>query len=73
MLKRSVNGVEVPLSPKEEADLRADWAADDARRMVEQRKAIAKTKRIIALEKVLEKLLEENASISEVRDYLDSK
>lgn len=73
MLTRSIDGKTVQLSPQEEAQIRAEWAKNEGLANAEARRALARQKRIVALEKVLEKLLEQNASIPEVADYLGAR
>jgi hypothetical protein len=72
-LTRSVDGKVVPISPAEEAKIRAEWAKADAEATVLAKKKLVKEKRILALEKVLERLLEQNVDIEEVSDYLAEK
>jgi hypothetical protein len=72
-LTKYVDNQPVLCSPQEEAQIRSEWAQNDGKAVAEARTRMAREKRIVALEKVLEKLLEQNAAIPEVADYLSAR
>ena len=67
---RNGEPVTIDIPANEQADIRARWAQADAASVGERKRERAKLKRVAAIEKVLERLLEQNADIPEVAEYL---
>lgn len=73
MLYKSVDGKNVPLSEQEEAEVRAEWAASEAKEAAQKTILEIKELREKAIQALLEDLLEKNPSLPTIKNYLDRK